>query len=49
MGRAPTPEALHTGEGDDPYADPDEGPDDIAGDSPETVQNRQVFLPLVNR
>jgi hypothetical protein len=35
----------HTGEGDDPNADPDEGPDDDAG----PAQDQQIFLPLINR
>jgi len=35
----------HDGQGDDPNADPDEGPDDVD----ETVQEQQIFLPLVSR
>jgi hypothetical protein len=34
----------HTGEGDDPNADPDEGPDDIA----EPAQDQRIFLPLIS-
>jgi len=35
----------HDGQGDDPNADPDKGPDDVD----ETVQEQQIFLPLVSR
>jgi hypothetical protein len=42
---AGSPDTEHTGEGDDPLADPHEGADDVF----EPDQEHQLFLPLMQQ